>query len=866
MLSSGSIQLALSVLSVLVFLLLLLSSLKREKEGAGFRLNFLDLFYSASVVVALASFLASSRARENFLQPHMAVTAFGVYLLVRMNRRRLGGRTAVRLAGALAALAGLVAVHGLAQLAVGREMRGFFFNVNHFAVFLAMAAPAAWAAARAARSGFLRVSGYGFVALVLAAVGLSRCRTSYAAILLVAGFTLLGARLGRRTASVGPETRPRASAVRGALLFGAAVLAVVAALAVSFKPLSAAGRVLIWKVGLRTALSHPVAGIGYGNFPAVYGREQGRYFEEGRGTPTERLSADSRPYAFNDYLESFMETGFAGLLVLLPLWSLILMTVGRALHRPELTPPGRPLDPEKILMSGAAGSVLAYMVISVSYYPGRILPLALLFAGLLGWIADDGRAVPAKAVGAGRTYAAVFAAAALIAALALFPTAWKRYGAERVWSKAIGHDRAGRTGEAAALSRAAYPRLKHNADFIDFHAGVMLKAGEAAEAAVVLEKAKEFSSNPRLSEKLAAARLELGRLDGALESGREAAAALPWRLTSKSILTDIHMRRGDFEEALRCARLVLETPMKIRTEEGEALKAKAFDTWERCGPGPGGFGSPLLDTVAGLPAEYRGGALGALQAMGAGRAARFLEAIRGEDAEGRADLSFLLANMPDRDVFGIDVDDLAENVRLARLARRTVPLAANVPDEIFLEYVLPYAAADERREPWRRDFYERFREAAAASPSVEEALVRLNRDVFMTFRLGFFERDSRRPPLSTSQSVESGLVSCAEAAVMLVYACRAAGLPARMVILRRWPRFNFGHVWIEIWEKGRWIHLSAYDPAQPGQTWIRSMAWRELPPGSRGFIFAVRFKRNGIPQLAGRDVNAEDVTERYLKK
>lgn len=864
-LSSGLILCLLGALAIPAGLLLFLSTLRRGPDRTGFAPIPLDLFFAAWVGVSLLSFLLASKSREIYFKPYLLSTAFVLYLLVRANRPRLGGRTAALLAGGLAATAGIEAVHGLVQGALGREMRGFFFNVNHFAVFLAMAFPVAWAATRQSANRRLRFLGLGLSAIVLAAVALSRCRTAYAALLVVGGASLFAGHLARRAAgATGP--RPRAAAVRSALVFGAAALLVIAGLGASFKQMSAAGRILIWKVGFKTALSRPVTGIGYGNFPAVYGREQGRYFEEGHGSATERLSAGAFGYAFNDYLESFMETGLVGLLVLLPLWGLIFKAVGRALYRTGLPPPSPRLNPfpDKGLEAGAAGSVLAYIVIAAFYYPSQMLPLTLLFSALLGWIARADRPASVRIRSAAARVARVVGTLALAAAVLLLPTAWKRYRAHRSWAEAAALERAGRTTDALALSRAVSASLRSDELFAGFHAGLLLKAGEAEEAAAVLERATELSANPRLAEKLAAVRLELGRLEQALLSAREADASLPWRLTSKSLLAEIHLRRGDIGEASRCARLVLETPMKLRTGEGEALKTAAFDLLERIGPAPGAPRNPLLDLVADLPAENRGGVLGALQALG-GRSAPYLDALRASDREERACLAFLLAKMPDRDLFGLEAGFLAENVRLALLARRTVPLASEVPDDVFLEFVLPYAASDEPRDPWRREFHEKFRDAVAASPSVEEAAVRLNRDVFTSFRLAFQERGYRARPLSPAQSIERGVVSCDDASILLVDACRSTGIPARVVILPRWPGTRRGHSWVEIWEGGRWRHLTAYDPGQLDRTWIPGMIEKYFRPGARNAIFAVRFGREEPRPLPGRDVPAVDVTGSYIQ-
>jgi len=864
-LSSGSIAFALGVLSLLVFILLFISSRRKDPAQPLFSPGRLDIFYAASVAVSLASFLASSRSRENFLQPYLLVTAFAVYLLVRTGRVRLQGRPAALLAGVLVAIAATEAVHGLAQWASGREMKGFFFNVNHFAMFLAMVVPIAWAAARPGKVRLLRILGYGAILLMLVAIVLSRCRTAYTALILVAGLAFLLGRLPRSKPGNRPP-RPGRSAVRAALLWGATGLIVVAALAVSFKPMSAAGRLLIWKVSFRTALARPFAGTGFGNFPAVYNTEQGRYFSKGNGTATERLSAEAGIYAFNDYLESFAELGLMGLLVLLPFWGLALKATADSLRLGMPPSKNTESSPDERLAFGAAGSVLAFMIMSFFYCPSRILPLALLFSAFLGWIARDGRPVSDKARRSFKGFIQVFAAAAFLTAVLLLPMLWKRFTAERSWAEAIALDRTGRTSEAVAVTRAVLPRLKSDADFVDFHAGLLLRAGEVREAADVLDRALAVSSNPRLMEKLAAARLELGDSGSALKLAQEADSILPWRLTSKSLLAEISARLGDAGEASRYARLVLDTPMKIRTAAGEALKSKAFSQWTELRPRAGDEGNPLLDLLAELPPEHRGGVLAALQAMGtSGRAEAFIRTLRAAEPEEKICLAFLLANMPDRDIRELDPLYLNENVRLACRARRTMSLAAGVPDDIFLDYVLPYAAADEPRERWRADFLRRFRDAAESSPVFEEAFVRLNREVILQFRLVFAEKSVRRRLVGPLRTIARRFVSCGDISLLLVDACRAVGIPARLAILPRYRGLPGGHIWVEVWEAGRWRHISAYEPGYLDQTWISRLIPALYRPGERGVVFAPIFRRTGLRPMPGWDAVFSDISENYLK-
>lgn len=864
-LSSGSIGFAAGGLLFIVSLLLFLTSLRSGPEREGFAFGPIDGFYAAAAAVLLASFILAAGSPGGRLQPLMMVGAFAVYLFVRTNRPRLAGGRAAALTGGLVAVAGLEALHGLAQWSAGREMRGLFFNVNHLAMFLALMVPPGIALARFAGTARLRAAGYAACGSMVAAVALSRCRTAYTALLTVLGLALVLAKESRLAEGSEPGPRRKAPALRAGLALGATAIILAVAFGLSFKPRSAAGRMLIWKVSAGMALAHPLSGIGYGNFALLYSPEQGRYFEAGGGTPLERFSAMPAPYAFNDYLEAAVETGLAGLVVLLPFWGLALKKSAAAFRGfGRFRATGRAPSPDERLTAGAGGSVLVFMIMALFYYPSRILPVLLPFSAMLGWLAGESRPASPAVRRAGRTFVLAFSAASLAVTAFLLPGLYREFRSERVWSTAAGYARSGRPEEAVSTARTAYPALRSNPDFIGFYAGLLLAGGQAREAASALEGVRKVSSSPFVAEKLAAARLELGDLKAALTTAREADAVLPWRLTSKALLAEIASKLGDGASAARYARLVIDTPMKTRTTEGETLKAKALVLLAELPAGSDGRENPLVELMTTLPEECRGGVLGALQAMGS-RSEPFIAALRAAAPDDKADLAFLLANMPDRDIREIDAGLLMENIEAARLARRTIPPARAVPDEIFRDYVLPYAAADETRESWRPGFFRMFREAAATSPSIDEAVLRLNRDVFLAFRLGFDERNMRKPLIAPRRAIELGFVSCGEASLLLVYACRAVGIPARLAVLPHWPRQKAGHMWIEFWDGTGWRHLPAYDPGLFEMDWIGPQIAASFPAHSRGVVFAPAFRRTGPRPLAGRDIVFTDISENYLK-
>ena len=77
--------------------------------------------------------------------------------------------------------------------------------------------------------------------------------------------------------------------------------------------------------------------------------------------------------------------------------------------------------------------------------------------------------------------------------------------------------------------------------------------------------------------------------------------------------------------------------------------------------------------------------------------------------EQRKGMAFLIANMPDHDLRSLHADFLLQNVDLAYRARKQFPWGVRIPEDIFLNDVLPYANVDEVRDPWRKQLFELWR-------------------------------------------------------------------------------------------------------------------------------------------------------------
>ena len=274
-------------------------------------------------------------------------------------------------------------------------------------------------------------------------------------------------------------------------------------------------------------------------------------------------------------------------------------------------------------------------------------------------------------------------------------------------------------------------------------------------------------------------------------------------------------------------------------------------------------GDPTLDL---LPTEAR--PVVADQLAKAGENAKALrEAIAEAPAEHRQAVAFLVANMPEGDLKTLGKDYLLANVRHAYLAREATPWGRSIPLELFFEDVLPYASVNERRDDWRKDFYDRFLPIARECPTPGEAVKRLNVEVFKTFNVAYHATKRPKPDQSPYESIQAGYASCTGLSILLIDAARAVGIPARMVGTPRWTDNSGNHTWVEVWDR-QWSFVGACEPSQLNETWFLEKASQADESKPQNRIYATSFKHADtyfpmVWKRADKDVPAQDVTRRY---
>jgi len=235
--------------------------------------------------------------------------------------------------------------------------------------------------------------------------------------------------------------------------------------------------------------------------------------------------------------------------------------------------------------------------------------------------------------------------------------------------------------------------------------------------------------------------------------------------------------------------------------------------------------------------------------------ARALEAV---EPAYRPGMRYVVTHMPNGDLLSMRSDLLIEYVSTAYVAREKVCWGEDIPEELFLKYVLPHRAGSEPLEPWRRDFFERLYPLVAACPTSGEATLKVNE--WAASKVKYQPSSLMQGPY---EMLKSGYGRCGEEASFLVLLCRSVAIPARKSYTPWWPMQDDNHAWLEVWDTGekRWRFVGACEPTPLDHGWFESHVKKAAK------IYSVEFGRpdTEIRNRLEERKDLKDVTERYVE-
>ena len=170
-------------------------------------------------------------------------------------------------------------------------------------------------------------------------------------------------------------------------------------------------------------------------------------------------------------------------------------------------------------------------------------------------------------------------------------------------------------------------------------------------------------------------------------------------------------------------------------------------------------------------------------------------------------LKFLFAYMPLSDLADYNGEFFLENINMSLRAKTETPWGNEIPDEIFLHYVLPCRVNNENLDSFRIVYYDEILNLISGK-DIKEAALEINH--WCHEKVSYQPADIRTSaPMSTILSARG---RCGEESTFTVAALRTAGIPARQVYTPRWAHSDDNHAWVEIWFNGEWFYMGACEP------------------------------------------------------
>ena len=194
-------------------------------------------------------------------------------------------------------------------------------------------------------------------------------------------------------------------------------------------------------------------------------------------------------------------------------------------------------------------------------------------------------------------------------------------------------------------------------------------------------------------------------------------------------------------------------------------------------------------------------------------------------------LKFLYAFMPLSDLADYSGDFFLANINMSLRAQSETKWGKDIPEEVFLHYVLPCRINNENLDSFRITYYNELMERIKGR-DIKEAALEINH--WCHEKVSYQPSDDRTSaPMSTILSTRG---RCGEESTFTVAALRTVGIPARQVYTPRWAHTDDNHAWVEIWINGQWFYMGACEP-EPllNRGWFTEPARRAMLVHTKSF-------------------------------
>ena len=181
---------------------------------------------------------------------------------------------------------------------------------------------------------------------------------------------------------------------------------------------------------------------------------------------------------------------------------------------------------------------------------------------------------------------------------------------------------------------------------------------------------------------------------------------------------------------------------------------------------------------------------------------RLAQAEKMESADVIAAIKWIYANSPLSDLANYDFEIFQSCAEHGVFLRENSPFAKDLPEDIFLNYVLHVRVNEEELCDCRKFFYGLLADRVNGL-SMHDAIIEAN--YWNAENVMYQATDSRT--ISALGAYYSAYGRCGEESAFGVNVYRAIGIPARQIYTPRWAHCDDNHAWVEVYCDGAWHFL-----------------------------------------------------------
>lgn len=210
---------------------------------------------------------------------------------------------------------------------------------------------------------------------------------------------------------------------------------------------------------------------------------------------------------------------------------------------------------------------------------------------------------------------------------------------------------------------------------------------------------------------------------------------------------------------------------------------------------------------------------------------RLEEARKNEPEDVIFAIQWLYANSPLSDMANYGFELFQSCAEHGVFLRRQSPFSKDLPEDIFLNYVMHIRVNEEELCDCRKLFYG-FLAERVNGLSMHDAIIETN--YWNAESMTYQATDGRT--ISALGAYSSAYGRCGEESAFGVNAYRSIGIPARQIYTPRWAHCDDNHAWIEVYCDGAWHFLGACEPEEVlNKGWFTNAASRAMLIHSRCF-------------------------------